>query len=239
MTNDIQESQEQIARFPDDDPSLLARYPWAYVQALLEANNLYRLIYFMYTGKLLTKPLTDTRIEKIEDVDDPYMCEDQTLMLAANIYSIAIKHGASDLARLASCMFTTSIVKQFHRLPDWTELVAFVYESTPPDARDLRNIIVRRLQRNTRLRKKDTRLDMDELKKVVRKIPELAEDLATILFTDEDYTCTDCGTVQALLELPCNHEKAHKSGDKECFALNLEKQECYRCHGLGTLAESK
>lgn len=197
-----------------------------------------RLIYFMYTGRLLISPLTDTRIEQFEDIDDPYMYQDQNLMLAANFYSMAIKYGATGLARLASCKFRTSIAKEFHLLSDWTQLVRHIYDSTPPEARELRNVIVRRLQKNVFSRKREKCPDAAELTKLVKEVPDLAVDLALIHFTTSDYVCAACNTTQSVLELPCTHGKAHEAGDKECFALNLEKQECYRCHEVGRLSDA-
>jgi len=78
-------------------------------------------------------------------------------------------------------------------------------------------------------------LDMGKLERLLKEIPNLSFDLATIPMTKETYKCSGCGQRQHVLTSRCEHKEMHEENYDQCFKLGLKEQECFKCHNSGVL----
>lgn len=135
---------------------------------------------------------------------------------------------------LAACDFRclpSPNVQSIHKHS--TKLVRYIYNSTPPTARDLKDIVVRIVQYGIR-KELDTMTDTDVklklLQEAIHRAPDLGFDLLTMPLLEKALRCSDCQGMNPVLFLRCAHAQKHNYMDQDCLKENLKTQECICCH---------
>lgn len=149
-------------------------------------------------------------------------------MLHASMYHIGVHFNVPELIETASLAFRSLDHSKFCQNSDWPALADYIYTSTPPSNRSLRNVIIRQIVYT--INRDRASLNMQDLKRATELNSELATDLATTTLTMSRYLCSECEHAQYLLVLPCSHKENHKARDKKCFKMGLQAQECRSCH---------
>ncbi len=127
------------------------------------------------------------------ELNEPFSSRPTTepnLLLHVSIYALADKYGIQGLKTLAAEKFHVQAREHWDN-PEFPQAMHEVYESTPDNDRQLRDIVTEALQRNRSLVQKP------EVGTVIKEINGLAYDLLRIYSERNETarTCFNCGTL--------------------------------------------
>lgn len=201
------------------------------------------MIYFLYSGQFSTKTrLSELGIDSFRGVDESSF-DRKELLYCSSVYAIAVRLSINDLATLAGCEFRS--VEKLKRRLSFAERgmwLQYIYSSTPPEDRGLRDIIVRCVQFRTRATLDNlTTQDpfLNAIREAMQRAPDLGFDLLTMPLADKCLRCSHCHRLSPVLLLPCPHAGQHKYKDRECFKETLKMQECYWCYATDVFDSKK
>ena len=190
---------------PEDEPSIITRI----LTFLYTSNYPTRSINTGLLGHMQFKDAGD-EFGTSSDDGSPVIWQ-KTTALHTRMYAAGKKLGFTDLLRSASKKFIAAFMTFGGAKSDLTsedeaklyqqqlsKIIRFVYDTTPPTDRVLRDIIVLFVQIAI-----DTKLDgFQTMLTLVRILPDFAIDLATRRSSTAMWSCTDCGARCNVLVAP-------------------------------------